>query len=272
MTMKTSPYVPTRRQPSAPPPSAFRPDRGRPGRRPRRALAFAGLALAAGLALCSCRSYSISHSDPGYRGDLTEYQVVNSTVGGRVGEADIQRALRSGREGAVRAPAGSRVLLIQSGASTPDPALVSAMRSYYDVVPFTGVAPRGSSRRSDEETESDIDYARKMRLAAAQSGCRYIVCVWGLVDTNTEVLPTKMVSWTPIVGEWIPDERQQSRIRLRAAVIETASGSWSMVNGEPFGSERVGGSARRRSRTTWQEEAMKAEAFPDLAAVLARGA
>ncbi len=249
-------------------PSPCRPRRRRFN---RASCAIAGLAMAAGLALSSCYTHSISRGDPGYRGDLTEYQVVNSTVGGRVSEADIQRALRAGREGAVRAPAGSRILLIQSGASTPDPALVSAMRAHYDVVPFSGVAPQ-SNRRQQDEPEGDADYARKMRLAAAQAGCRHIVCVWGLIDTNTEALPTKVVSWTPIVGEWIPDERHQSRIRLRAAVIETASGNWSMVNGEPFGNQSVAGSVRRRSRTTWQQEALKSEAFPELAGRVVRGA
>ena len=228
------------------------------------------LAIVAALTLGSCRTTSISSSDPGFRGDLSEYQVVNSTSGGSVSEADIQRALRAGNQGSVRARPGSRVLLIQSGASTPDPALTAAMRAHYDVVPFSGIPPR--SARSDKgSTEEDAEYSRRMRLAAAQAGARYIVCVWGLVDTNTEALPTKVVSWAPIVGEWIPDERQQSRIRLRAAVIETSSGSWSMTDGEPFGSESVGGSVRRRSRTTWQQEALKSQAFPELANRIARG-
>lgn len=229
--------------------------------------------LTATLLLAACQTHSMSRSDPNYRGDLTEYQVVNLPAGGNVSEADIQRALQSGRQGSVRPSAGSRILLIQSGASTPDPALTSAMRAHYDVVPFTGLPPQSTRPRgSDARQEQDpSQYSRQMRLAAAQAGCRYIVCVWGLIDTDTDPLPTKVVSWAPIVGEWIPDERRSSQLRLRAAVVETGSGAWSMVDGEPFGNRSVSGSMRRTHRTTWQQEALKSEAFPRLARQLAHG-
>jgi hypothetical protein len=224
-----------------------------------------GLGAVTALGLAACKSHSISSSDPSFRGDLSEYQVVNSTVGGAVSEADIQRALLGGSEGTVRVPAGSRVLLIQSGASTPDPALVSAMRQRFDVVSFSGLPPNPKS----DQNEPDAQYARKRRLAAAQAGCRHIVCVWGLVDSNSEALPTKVVSWTPIVGGWNPDERRVSRIRLRAAVIETGSGRWSMQDGEPFHSQRFAGNERRRASATWQQEALKNNAYPELATRLA---
>lgn len=44
---------------------------------------------------------------------------------------------------------------------------------------------------------------------------------------------TKLISWVPIVGAIIPDERQRMRLRLKALLVDVETGRWQVFAPEP---------------------------------------
>ena len=53
------------------------------------------------------------------------------------------------------------------------------------------------------EAISDDDYARALRLAAAQAGCENIVCYWGTLESaTTGQTPTTGTSDAPVGSSW----------------------------------------------------------------------
>jgi len=96
----------------------------------------------------------------------------------------------------------------------PDEPMVNELNRYVNCVPFTGV-PTGGRRSGDVTTEkaAQASYSKSLRLAAARGGCETIVCYWGILESARKGLASKPVSWVPVVGWALPDERQQMRIR-----------------------------------------------------------
>lgn len=178
------------------------------------------------VALTGCDEGSISDSDPygraayvgGNSREIDELDLLG--LHGNTSEADIQGALRGGGTGGggggVRASAGSSLLLVQSGATAPDSIMLAAIEKSYRVFPFSGVAATDKHR--------DGSLGRDLRLAAARSGCTHILCYWGKLESIREDAVTKTVSWVPIVGQLVPDEARRARLRVRALLIDVASG------------------------------------------------
>ena len=54
-----------------------------------------------------------------------------------------------------------------------------------------------------------------------------MVCYWGILERARRNLATKSVSWIPIVGSFIPDEKQEMRIRLKVLCMDPGTGAWS---------------------------------------------
>ena len=228
----------------------------------------AGLSLSLLWMLAGCESRSISDSGyhggssfwggdrySGYHGELLEADVVGaSSNGGPVTETDIQKALHA--RAAVHASPGTGLIVVQSGAGTPDADMVHALGARYRVQPFSGLPPAEAER---------ANYAKSLRLAAAQGGYEHILCCWGTLESAREDQVTKTVSWVPIAGSFVPDETQRMRINLHAVLIDVATGRWSAYTGKS--SENTALSARvvRASSDQKQVAELKAAAYASLA-------
>ncbi len=226
-------------------------------------LSFALLCLLAG---CETRSISDSgyrggnswgggYSSSRYRGELLEADVVGaSTKGGAITEDDIKKALHKG--GSVHASPGTGLVVVQSGAQTPDADMIRSLGTHYRVQPFSGLPPGDAER---------ANYSKSLRLAAAQGGYQHILCYWGTLESAREDQVTKTVSWVPIAGSFVPDESQRMRINLHAVLIDVESGRWSAYTGKS--SENTALSARvvRESSDQKQVAQLKASAYASLA-------
>lgn len=198
-------------------------------------LAGAAMLLGAG-----CHTRSISNSGyrgdsyfgrsadtEGYRGELSELDVLGVAVDAAITDADIAAALADrSRPRLVR---DSRVLLIQSGAELPDEPMMSAMGERYRVTAFSG-------RPAAKPESNGPAYAKALRLAAARGGYDKIVCYWGVLESAEQNQATKAVSWIPVLGYVLPDEQRLMRIRLKAVVVDVATGRWTFVNPPPASS------------------------------------
>lgn len=227
-------------------------------------LPCAGLALA----LSACRSTSLS--DPSGRGhghDLSLYELTGQAGGDNVTEAQIASARRAGGRTGSLPPRGAKVLLVQSGAHQPDDELISAYRPYCQPVIWDGRAPGGN----EERKTSGGAVGRKLRLVAAEQGCSHVIVIFGEIQSDSHALPTKAVTWVPVVGHIVPSERSGTRLVAQALILETGSGRYLTVaartqqtSGVTTEEGAYGVDSRRSLR-------LKAKAYPDLAAQSFRG-
>lgn len=235
-----------------------------------RRLSALAIVLAIILAGCSTRSISNSEVIPehgsrycdvpgsGYRGELSEFNVLGVRPDEPVSDEEIRSALEASK--LIRFKPGSRILLIQSGAQFPDQPMVAALSGPFTVSGFSGVPEGGNSQTAD--------YAKSIRLAAARAGAAGVVVYWGVLETGTEILATKAISWVPIVGGVLPDETQKMRIRLKVAVIDVATGTWDMVYPEPLNDTAASGHYTRYSSDQGQVAKLKDAAYGAAAALL----
>lgn len=235
---------------------------------------FILLSLCALLAGCAKTGRSISHSGfPGshcytgtdgafeYRGELSEFDVLGISREQITSEAEIQRALSHAKP--VRLHRGSSILLIQSGALVPDAPMVSSLSQHFTVVPFTGIPRVRQTTAGTVQTESydPETYSKSLRLTAARGGCDLIVCYWGMLESESENLPTKTVSWVPVVNWLLPDEKQHMRIRLKVALVDIRTGDWSVFSPKSFEQARISISPRRGVVDQKQVERLKKLAY-----------
>jgi hypothetical protein len=222
------------------------------------------LLLAAG-----CTTRSISNSGfkdthrrgaefGGYNGELSELDVVGVAADATVTEADIQAALQ-GPRGTALAPT-SKVLLIQSGADFPDAPMLDAMRLRYSVAAFSG----------RPTTKSDVggSFSKTLRLVAAKGGYDKIVCYWGVLESQRKDKITSTISWVPIVGYVIPDEREHMRIKLKAAIVDVATGRWTFVTPPAAESSRLSTVLSREETDQDLVEKLKREGYRTLTQML----
>lgn len=230
-------------------------------------MAVVGLGLLLGA--CSTRSISNSGYDEGYgyrgntyyQGELKVADVVGVPAGTAVGEAEIAAALKASEASALVPHRNQRLLVVQSGALTPDDDMMKALQGDFLVEGFSGLPPR-----------QDADYAGRLRLMAAQGGFRQFLCYWGVLETEREGGVTKVVSWVPIVGSFIPDETQKMRIRIKALLVDVESGRWRVYGAEAAEDEAITASINRRSVDQDQVAALKVRGYQALADQLARSA
>jgi hypothetical protein len=202
-----------------------------------------------------------------YRGELSEFDVLGITPGAIASENEIRRALDNAKR--VKLHSDSSLLLIQSGAAFPDGTMVTELSRHFQVVPFSGIPPT-----KPDPTQSDglrvESYSRLLRLAAAKGGNDTIVCYWGILESETENLATKTVSWMPVVNWMLPDEMQHMRIRLKVALIDVRTGNWSVFSPKPFDEANISRSPRRAAVDQMQVERLKSEAYSASAKDLVR--
>ncbi|MSU56969.1 MAG: aminopeptidase [Pedosphaera sp.] len=235
-------------------------------------LAATGLVL-----LTGCQTRSISNS--GYRGgayyggslyhgELNEFDVLGVDRDHSITDSDIAKALDTPTR--VKLRRGNAILLIQSGAMIPDDPMANELGRFVSVVPFSGVPAdlRHGDAKPDQEVRAS--YAKSLRLAAAKGGCESILCYWGVLESARKDLASKPVSWVPIVGWSLPDERQIMRIRLKVAVIDVRTGNWSVFAPEPFEDKAVSGAYNREVSDQAQVEKLKQKAYEAAAKDLLR--
>jgi len=187
--------------------------------------------LACLLAGCTSRPISDSgyrhpygwraNANPMYRGELTELDVLGTAAQDDASEAAIARALETAALPGIRR--GDKLILIQSGAPLPDTALLEEANKYFAVAPFSGVPP-----------EEKAQLPNSLRLRAAQGGYRYLMCAWGILESAQKDREGRIVSWLPIVGPFVPDQRQEMRIRLKAILLDVGTGNWRMIMPDPI--------------------------------------
>jgi len=202
-------------------------------------------------------------SDPAfaYRGELAEAEILGISRTEITSEAEIRRTLDTAKP--VKLRPNSTVLLIQSGALFPDGPIVSALSRHCNVVPFSGVPKVRPTCSGAAQTESPDpeSYAKALRLTAARGGADLIVCYWGMLETDSERLPTKTVSWVPIIHWVVPDEKQHRTIRLKVALVDVRTGNWSVFSPKPYTDARVSTSPRRGVVDQKQVEHLKQLAY-----------
>lgn len=228
--------------------------------------------------LTGCTTRSISNSgyrgggyygESTYRGELSDFDVLGVDRDQTISEADIGKALDSTAREKLRK--GSSVLLIQSGATFPDEPMASELNRYINVAPFTGV-PTDARRPGDAAAgkTTPANYSKSLRLAAARGGCENIVCYWGVLESAREGMASKTLSWVPVVGWAVPDERQHMRIRLKIAIVDVRTGHWSIFTPEPFEDKSLSGLQSRERSDQRQVEMLKRKAYEAAARDLLR--
>lgn len=225
-------------------------------------LASAGLLLL--FAGCATRSISDSgyqggyHGrNPFYRGELSEFDLLGLHRGAQISEEQISQALDAPKRASLRK--GSSLLLIQSGAYQPDEPMREALNRQFNPVPFSG----------QPGPTNGLSYARSLRLAAAQAGCETIVAYWGALESARKGLSTKSVSWVPVAGWILPDEKQQMRLRLKVAIVDVRSGQWTMFTSKPYECRALSDRFTRESSDQGQVEKLKKLAYESVAQELA---
>lgn len=219
--------------------------------------------------LAGCTTRSISNSGfkdngrrtaelGGYSGELSELDVVGLTTDASVTEADIQAAARSAA--GAKLSRASKVLLIQSGADFPDAPMLEAMRARFAVASFSG--------RPTLKTSGGPAFSRTLRLVAAKGGFDKIVCYWGVLESAREDKATRTISWVPIVGYLIPDEREHMRISLKAAIVDVATGRWTFVSPPAASSSKLSTMLTREETDQNLVQKLKAEGYRTLAQTL----
>src|SRR5213078_5392537 len=83
----------------------------------------------------------------------------------------------------------------------------------------------------------------------------------GVLESAQEKIVTKTVSWVPVVGWFVPDERQHARIRLKLALIDVRTGNWSVLSPPPFDSNALSVGPRRAVADQKLVERLKSQAY-----------
>jgi hypothetical protein len=199
--------------------------------------AFTVAFVAGFLLLAGCETRSISDSgyrqpygwgrseNPLYKGELTELDILGAAPREEATEANIARSLAAATT--PRLKRGDKLILIQSGAPAPDNAMLEEANRYFEVAPFSGIPPVEKSGLSES-----------LRLRAAQGAYHFIVCYWGFLESAREDKEGRIVSWVPIFGNFVPDQKQQMRIRLKGILLDVGSGGWKMLTPEAYSDAR----------------------------------
>ena len=216
-----------------------------------------------------CQTRSISNSDYGgswmYRGELSELEVLGVAADEKITEADIAAALAAEPKVALRR--GDRVVVVQSGAQFPDDPMLKALEPLYSVVPLSGVPAEDRRYRESAPTpKQPLD--KSLRLAAAKAGAKTLIVYWGVLESGREEHGTKIISWVPVVDRVVPDEKQKMRIRLKAAVIDVATGAWEFVIPEAYNDTATSARLNREESDQGQVARLKAKGYEALAKAL----
>jgi hypothetical protein len=82
-----------------------------------------------------------------------------------------------------------------------------------------------------------------------------------MLHSDNDRLPTKTVSWVPLVHWFVPDEEQHMRIQLKVALVDVRSGNWSVFSPKSFEDARITTSPARGAVDQKQVERLKKLAY-----------
>jgi hypothetical protein len=235
-------------------------------------VSYIPMKIAASLIVCAlvlsgCQTRSISDSDyrdpygwrrpdsDAYKGELNEMDILGVAPVGDATQENIAKRLETAAVPRLRR--GDRIILIQSGAGMPDGAMMQEVMPVFDAAPFSGVPPENKARLPES-----------LRLRAAQGGYRYIVCYWGVLESAQTDKEGKIVSWVPIMGSFVLDQKQQMRIRLKALLVDVATGNWKMVTPEAHTDASYNSRWTRESADQKLVNELKAKGYKTLVADL----
>jgi len=222
---------------------------------------------------CSTRSISNSGYDHGgyyqkdnplYRGELTEFDVLGIDPASSISDEEITESLSKASKVSIKK--GDSIMLIQSGAVFPDDPMQRELDKHFAIMPFSGI-PLVDDRNNSSSTKN---YGKALRLAAAKGGNEIIVCYWGTLETAQKNLATRAVSWVPVAGWMVPDESQMMRIRLKFAIIDVATGSWTIFTPDPIDDKAISAMANRESSDQGQVALLKEKAYKEAVEKLVR--
>jgi hypothetical protein len=114
---------------------------------------------------------------------------------------------------------------------------------------------------STAEARDPQSFSQSLRLAAAHGGNDVVLCYWGVLESEKQDLITKPISWLPTAGWVLPDEKQHMRIRLKLALIDVRSGTWTVFSPAAFDDSRTSTSLKRGAKDQQQVELLKAKAY-----------
>ena len=196
------------------------------------------------------------YPDAAYRGELNEFDLLVPATSEEIDERDIAAALADRRP--VTAEPGKSLMVVQSGAVAPDAPMIVALQKAFQPVPFSGIPSTDGK-----------SYAKRLRLAAAEGGCSRILVYWGMLEAQTRQQATATISWIPVIGRMVPDQTQEMRIRLKAAIIDTASGRWRMLTPEPIADDSWSAPMGRAGANQDQVAHLKETGYQALAQLVA---
>lgn len=226
---------------------------------------WCGLFVALSILLVSgCVTRSISNAGHGqnqfYNGELRDQDVLGAMPEQGITDDDIKTALNHSRS-SFKLPKNSSILLIQSGAMTPDPAMQHALSQFYSIAVFSGIPPHSYRYSDSQQADANVDYPKLLRLTAANGGQDKIMVYWGQLESGSENEATKVVSWVPFIGGVLPDETQHMRLVLRIALIDVLSGRWTTLTPDVFENSAISGRYNRKAKDIKQVMALKALAY-----------
>jgi hypothetical protein len=194
---------------------------------------------------------------------LKENEVLGMKANEDLSDNDIKRILDE--TASLRLKPGSTLLLVQSGAPTPDKEMVKELSHYFTVVPYTGVPSEVCSG------DSDAALSKALRLAAAQSKAESILVYWGHLEMKRDDFPTSIVSWVPVVDFMVPDEYQKMRISLKVALIDVRTGNWARFRTEAVEGDMITTRYAREHNMSWPYEAFKQKLYASASQKLRKG-
>jgi len=229
-------------------------------------------------------SYNAANNNMAYRGEIDDFALLVPEDHAPISDQEIANALSHHHP--VQAEIGKPLLVVQSGAIAPDADMVTALQRHFPIIPFNGQPPIGDTAGNrvaaissgatapmdGRMTEASASYARRLRLAAAEGGADHILVYWGMLETARRNEATAFLSWVPVVGRAIPDQSQEMRIRLKAALIDTASGQWRMLTPPAISDGSLSSTLTRHASDQDQVALLKQRGYGMLAEQLASAA
>ena len=216
-----------------------------------------------------CQTRSISNvgyrygNSHGYQGELNELSVLGVRVNEEVSSEDIAQALDERGRNPLELNKGDVLAVIQSGARFPDKEMLGSLEPLAQIVPLSGVSPHP---REDRGGKEPIRMDKSLRMAAAKGGANKMLVYWGILESASEPeQAAKQLSWVPIAGRIIPDETQHVQIRVKAALIDVATGHWTLIRTEPLQDKRMSSRLTRASSDLKQVLALKEKAYGQFA-------
>jgi hypothetical protein len=188
---------------------------------------------------------------------LAEAEVLGVETNTVATDETIRKTLEQGHN--VQMRPGSNLLLLHSGYSEPEKAMIGEMNRYFRVINYSGLTIH------DPGVTNADTCARFLRLAAARLGAESLVCYWTTSEYSRRDLPGKSISWVPVVGRIIPDEMERVRVRITFAAVDVRTGQWALHAAAPVEEEVRRSEHQRELEETDFNRQLKTRAYKSAA-------